>query len=126
MPAAFWFMVAVAIAAVFGFISVVVWIQARADERESLYRSETVKKIADSGNSDAALEYLRDVERADAAEARGNARIGGLVTIAIGVALMIFLYHLIPGTAVYLVGLIPLLVGVALLIASELLMKPAD
>jgi hypothetical protein len=126
MPAAFWFMVAVSIAAVFGFISVVVWIQGRTEERELLYRSETAKKIADSGNSDAALEYLRDVERADAAETRGNARIGGLVTIAVGVALMIFLYHLIPGTAVYLVGLIPLLVGVALLIASEFLMKPAD
>jgi len=126
MSSAFWFMIAVSSAAVFGFISVVVWIEGRTKERESLYRSETAKKIADSGNSAAALEYLRDVERADAARTRGKARISGLVTIAVGIALMIFMYHLIPGAAIYLVGLIPLFVGVALLIASEFLMKPAD
>ena len=126
MPAAFWFMVTVVGTAVFAFISLVVWLEARTKEREAHYRGETVKKIAESGNSDAALEYLREVERADAVRARAKARIAGLITSAVGVALMIFLHQLVSGTAVYLVGLIPLLVGVALLIASEFLMKPAD
>jgi len=126
MSAAFWFMVTVVGTAVFAFISVVVWLEARTKEREALYRSETVNKIAESGNSDAALEFLREVERADAARARAKARIGGLITTAVGIALMIFMHQLTSGTAIYLVGLIPLLVGVALLIASEFLMKPAD
>jgi len=126
MSAAFWFMVAVLGTALFTFISVAVWLEARTKEREAHYRSETVKKIADSGNTDAALEYLREVERADAVRARAKARIGGLITTAVGVALMIFLYQLASGASIYFVGLIPLLVGVALLIASEFLMKPAD
>ena len=45
--------------------------------------------------------------------------------MAVGVALMVFLHQLIGGTPVYLAGLIPLLVGVALLVASEFMMKPA-
>lgn len=126
MPAEFWFMVALAATTLFAFISVVVWLKSRTKEREAHYRSETVKKIAESGNSDAALEYLREVERADAVRARAKARIAGLITTAVGVALMIFMHQLVSGTAIYLVGLIPLLVGVALLIASEFLMKPAD
>jgi len=126
MSTAFWLMVAVLGTALFAFISVAVWLEARTKEREAHYRAETVKKIAESGNSDAALEYLREIERVDAARARAKARIGGLITTAVGVALMIFMHQLVSGTAIYLVGLIPLLVGVALLIASELLMKPAD
>ena len=114
MPAAFWFMVAVLGTTVFAFITVIVWLEARTKEREAHYRNETVKKIADSGSTADALEYLREIERADAARTRNKARIGGLVTIAVGVALMVFLHQLASGTAVYLVGLIPLLVGVVL------------
>ena len=126
MPAAFWFMVTVVGTAVFAFISVVVWLDARSKERQAHYRSENVSKITAAGDPAGALEYLRELERGDAAEARGGTRIGGLVTIAVGVGLMIFLHQLVPGTAVYLVGLIPLLIGVALLIASEFLMKPEN
>ena len=125
MSAAFWFMVAVVVTAVFAFISVVVWLGERTEEREARFRSETVNRLAESGNSDAALEYLREVDKAAAFEARTNARIAGLITLAVGVALMIFLHEIVTGTAVYLAGLIPLLVGVALLIASEFMMKPA-
>ena len=42
-----------------------------------------------------------------------------------GAALMIFLHQVAPGHAVYLVGLIPLFVGAALLIFSELFIKPS-
>ena len=39
---------------------------------------------------------------------------------------MIFMFEVAPATAVYLVGLIPLLIGVVLLIFSEFMMRPAD
>ena len=124
MPAAFWFMVAVTGTAVFAFISVAIWVEGRTKEREAHYRSETVKKIADSGNADAALEYVREVERADAVSVRNKTRLGGLVNLAVGLALMVFLHELVAGTAVYLAGLIPLFIGVVLLLASEFTMKP--
>jgi cadmium resistance protein CadD (predicted permease) len=38
---------------------------------------------------------------------------------------MVFLSQLVPGQAIYWVGLIPLLVGVVLLVFSELMM-PSD
>jgi hypothetical protein len=126
MSAAFWFMIAVVATAGIAFVPVVVWLAERTREREAHYRSETVKKIAESGNAVAALEYLREIERAEALRERRKARIGGLITIAVGAALMIFLYQLMPGTAIYLSGLIPLLVGVALLIGSAFMMKPEE
>lgn len=123
---AFWFMVAVVGTAVIALITVVVWVGERSKDREKQYRSETIKKIAESGNSDAALEYAREVDKADASRGRNKIRIGGLVTLGVGLALMVFFSQLVPETAIYLVGLIPLLVGVSLLIASEVFMKPAD
>ena len=50
--------------------------------------------------------------------------IGGLVTSAVGAALMIFLYMLVPTSAVYLIGLFPLFVGIVLLSYSGFMMKP--
>ena len=123
---AFWFMVAVVGTAVIALITVVVWVGERSKDREKQYRSETIKKIAESENSDAALEYAREVDKADASRGRNKIRIGGLVTLGVGLALMVFFSQLVPETAIYLVGLIPLLVGVSLLIASEVFMKPAD
>ena len=50
--------------------------------------------------------------------------VAGLINIAVGGGLMIFLIALVAGAPVYLVGLIPLLIGVVLLIFSELMMRP--
>ena len=125
MSAGFWFMVAVCGTATFAFITVVVWLGQRTKEREAHYRSVVVKKVAESGNS-AALEYLRETDRIEAARGRIKARLAGLITAAVGVALLIFLHELIPETKVYLVGLVPLFVGVVLLVFSELMMKPKE
>lgn len=120
----FWFLIAAIAIAGIAFVGFVVWVGERTKEREALYRSETIKKIAESGNSAAAMEFLRETEKAEAERGRTKARVGGLITAAVSVALIIFLHEIAPGTAVYLAGLIPLFVGVSLLIFSELLMKP--
>lgn len=123
MSAAFWWMVAVLGTASFAFISVVVWIAAREKEREAHYRDEMSRKIAEAGDAGPILEYVRENARADAAQMRTKARVAGLINMAVGVGLMIFLYALVAGAPVYLVGLIPLLIGVVLLIYSEFMMK---
>jgi hypothetical protein len=84
------------------------------------------RKIAEAGDSGPILEFVRANERADAAKVRLKARVAGLITFAAGLGLMIFLHQVAPTTAVYLVGLIPVFVGVVLLILSEFMMKPAE
>ena len=126
MSAAFWFMVAVTSTAFFTFISFIIWFDGRRKEREAHYRDEMARKIANAGDSGPILEFIRANQRADAEQVRLKARVAGLITFAAGVGLMIFLYQLVPTAAVYLVGLIPLFVGVVLLILSEFMMKPRD
>jgi hypothetical protein len=126
MSAAFWFMVAVASTAFFTFISFIIWIDGRQREREAHYRDEMTRKIAEAGDSGPILEYVRANARADAEQVRLKVRVSGLITIAVGGGLMIFLHQIAPATAIYLAGLIPLFIGIVLLILSEFMMKPAD
>jgi hypothetical protein len=52
-------------------------------------------------------------------------KIGGLLNVAVGVALMIFLRYLVKDAPVFLCGLIPGLIGVALL-TYVLLLAPKE
>ena len=115
----------------FSFLAVASWSKARLRERQAFYKSETIRKIAESQGGSAALEYLRESDHNAARQRREGQRVAGLVTLAVGVGVMIFLRR-VPmspdsgsDSSAYLVGLIPVLVGVALLIYSYLL-APKD
>ena len=110
----------VVIISTFSFTAVVVWLKARNREREAFYKSETIKKIAETPGAGAsgALEYLREQEKIAAQRRHEGLKLGGLVNVAIGVGLLIFLYALIPNKAICLAGLIPLFIGLALLAYS--------
>jgi hypothetical protein len=89
-------------------------------EREAYYHAEVIKKIAESGAGSApAIEYLREQERIKAVKRLGGIKLGGLINIAVGLALIPCLawltYGFERGTA-GAVGLIPLFIGVALLV----------
>lgn len=110
---------AVATIALFSFVAVVVWSQERRREREAYYKSETLKKIAEaqSPGGGSAIEYLRESEKSATRRRREGLKLGGLVTVAVGISLMIFIGAVTrhdPEPA-YLVGLIPLTIGLALL-----------
>ncbi len=126
MSAAFWFMIAVTSTAFLTFLSFIIWLDGRQKEREAHYRSEIAQKLADAGNSGPILEYVKSLERADAARVQMKSRLSGLITLATGIGLSVFLHQVAPGTAVYLVGLIPVLIGLVLLVASEWIMRPKD
>lgn len=115
----------VSVICVFTFVSIASWADARRKEREAYYKSETLKKIAESEGPGAtsALELIREEERIAVRRQRQGQRLGGVVAIAVGMALMPFLWFILdPGDkSVALVGLFPMLIGVALLFYSYVL-----
>jgi hypothetical protein len=102
---------------VFGFVSVVVWAGARRREREAFYRAEAMKKVAESagGGGAAVLDILREQERLERRRRQEAQKLGGLITIGVGIGMMIFLKPVVRHDPVYLIGTIPLLVGLAML-----------
>ena len=112
----------VGVIATFGFFGVASWASARRREREAYYRSEVLKKLADAGpdGSSAALEMFREQQRAAVGNRLEIQRLGGLISIAVGLGLMPLLKGL-AHEAVWLSGLIPALVGAVLLIYSYVL-----
>jgi len=100
--------------ALFSFLAVATWSDNRRREREAFYKSDTLKKLSEVSAETANL-LLREDERLTRRRQRESARLGGLVTVATGVGLAVFLWGIVPERRVYLLGLIPLLVGLALL-----------
>ena len=100
----------------FAFLAVASWSNSRRQEREAFYRGETLKKIveAQGAGSPVAIEFLREEERIKRQRRREGLKLGGLITLAVGIGLMIFLRAIERADPVFLVGLIPLLIGVVL------------
>ena len=124
-------LISLVLVCVFSFLAVASWSKARLRERQAFYKSETIRKIAESQGSGAALEYLRESDHNAARQRREGQRVAGIVTFAVGVGVMIFLRR-VPispdsgsDSSAYLVGVIPVLVGIALLIYSYVL-APKD
>jgi len=99
------------------FIPTVTWLENRRKEHEAFYKAETFRRLTESSGegAKAAIDLLREETRLAAIKKREGMKIGGLTNIAVGVARMIFLRALITDAPVYLCGLIPGLIGVALL-----------
>ena len=93
-------------------------------EREAYYRSETLKKVASApGGAAAVVEYLVQEDHR-AARRRGEfSRLAGMITAAAGVGMMVFLRLLDNDRPVYMVGLIPFLMGVALMVYAFGIMR---
>jgi len=102
--------------ALFSFLAVATWSDARRRERETYYTTEALKKIAESSGEGAksALEYLQEKNRESRRRRMEGMKLGGLICAGIGIGLMFFLHGVAHDEPVYLVGLMPLLVGVAL------------
>jgi hypothetical protein len=86
-------------------------------QAKAYYRAETIKKIADlqGAGADSVLTVLREEERIGARRVREGLKLAGFITCAVGLGLLIALRAIVTDIPVYLVGFIPMLVGVALL-----------
>jgi hypothetical protein len=109
--------------ALFSFLSVAAWSDARRREREAYYRNETLKKIAESSGegAKAAIELLREQNNNVTRRRVEGMKLGGLITAVVGIGVMVFLHALVHDEPVYLAGLIPLLIGLALLLYTFVL-----
>jgi len=109
--------------ALFSFLSVAAWSNARRREREEYYRNETLKKIAESSGegAKAAIELLREQNKSVTKRRLEGMKLGGLITAVVGIGVMALLHGLVNDEPVYLAGLIPLLIGLALLTYTFLL-----
>jgi len=127
VPVAAMFVPIIGSIALFSFLGVASWSGARRKEREAYYTSEALKKIAESSSEGAksAIEYLREQEKSQRRRQLEGMKLGGLITAAVGVGLMVMLRGLEHEEPAYLVGMIPLLIGVALL-AYAFLLAPKE
>ena len=110
--------------ALFSFLAVASWSDARRREREAYYKNETLKKIAESSGegASAAIELLREQEKNAVKRRLEGMKLGGLITAVVGIGVMVLLHGIANDEGpVYLVGLIPLLIGLALLVYAFLL-----
>lgn len=112
---AVFFFLSVGAVALFSFIAVASWSDSRRREREAYYKSETLKKLTETQGAAAVLDLLREEHKHADVRRREGLRLGGLVNVAVGLGLMIFLAGLVRDERLYLVGVIPLLIGAALL-----------
>ena len=110
------------------FIPLTSWIDSQRREREAFYKAETIRRLAEASGegAKAAMELLREQNRLEQTRKREGMKIGGLVNLGVGVGLMIFLRALVGNEPVYLCGLIPGLIGVALLVYAFFLAPPIE
>src|ERR1017187_6075947 len=117
----------VVIVTVFTFTAIVHWVNSRRKEREAFYKSETLRRITEASGegAKAAIELMREDERLKRIKDREGMKVGGLVLTGVGLALVIFLWAL-TGPKVALCGLIPGLIGMALLVYVYKLAAPVE
>jgi len=114
--------------ALFSFLAVATWSGERRREREAYYRAETAKRIAESqGTGNSAIEFLREEERIAAHRHTEGMKLGGLITLAVGIGICIALKGITQGNGdsnpnfAYAVGAIPGLIGLAMLVYAYVL-----
>ena len=128
-PAFVFMFLSVGAVALFGFLAVASWAGSRQQERESYYRNDMLKKVAESNTASATatIQYLQEQERATLARREAKKRegysMGGLINIGIGIALIVFLMAISHRPEVGLVGLFPLVTGIALLLHTYLMSR---
>ncbi|MFB3779159.1 MAG: hypothetical protein ACE141_16195 [Bryobacteraceae bacterium] len=110
--------------AVFGWLAVHEWTESRRKEREAFYRSETLRHYTESNQPDMLARFLAEEKAARhemRVQQRESLRLGGLVTMMAGIGLGVMLEGIEPQERLYLVGLVPFLIGLAILIYVYLL-----
>jgi hypothetical protein len=102
--------------ALFSFLAVATWSDSRRRERDAYYKSEMVRKAMEMPGATPATgqEFIRELQAIADRRRRENLKLGGLITAAVGIGIIVFLIGK-PGPQLYTLGAIPLFIGGALL-----------
>lgn len=105
---------------IYTLIAVARWANQSRRNAEAYYKSASVGKVTDQAGAAAAIELLREQESIANRRRREEYKAGAFVCMAVGMALMVFLLSLPSRGAhhAFLVGLIPFLIGLALLMVN--------
>ncbi|MGA8743499.1 MAG: hypothetical protein WB561_20075 [Terracidiphilus sp.] len=123
-----WIFLAVGAVALFGiFLPTATWMEHRRKEREAFYKADTIRRIAEAPGQggNAAVELLREQEHIASIKRREGMKIGGIINMGVGIGVTIFLFALLHGSPVFLCGLIPALIGAAMLVYVYVLAEPS-
>jgi Flp pilus assembly protein TadB len=124
-----WAFLSVGAVALFGvFLPITTWIEARRKEREAYYKAETMRRVAESSatsGSQASVEYLREMNRMAQFRTIEGLKIGGVIMIAVGIGVFGLLWF-VAGHDVAMCGLIPGLIGMAMLVYVYMLAPPVN
>jgi hypothetical protein len=123
-----WVFLSVGAVALFGvFLPITTWLESRRKEREAFYKTETLRRVSE-GSGDggkASIEFLREQNRMAQFKTLEGLKIGGLIMIGTGIGVVALLWFL-AGPAVSSCGVIPLLIGVAMLVYVYFLAAPVQ
>lgn len=123
-----WLFLSVASVAMFAvFIPLITWIGSRQKEREAFYKAETIRRVAEasSDGAKATIDLLREENRMNLIKTREGLKIGGVICLGVGIGLIAFLVRLV-GSEVALCGLIPGIIGLAMLVYVYFLAAPIE
>ena len=107
--------------ALFGFLAVASWADSRRREREAFFRHELLKKIAENpgGEAQRVIDLLHQEQTDKLQRQRNMIRLGGWVTLGTGVGLVVMLSQLVPRYGVWAIGVLPALIGLALVLHTS-------
>jgi len=110
----------------FTFLTIAVWLGNRRKEREAFYKSETLRRFTEASGegAKAAIDLLREDDRLKRIKSREGVKLGGAICTGVGLALVIFLW--IKHDHTHLIGLIPMLIGVAMLAYVYFMAVPVE
>ena len=119
---------AVGAIALFSFLSVATWSDNRRREREVYYGNESLRKMMEMSSATPAAvhEFVREQQANSARRRRENLKLGGLIVLAIGIGITIFLAPAPGPLPIHLVGMIPAVIGVAMLVYVYLMCPKVD
>jgi hypothetical protein len=109
----------------FSYLSIMAFVNGRRKERDAYYRNETVRRLTESqgAGAGAAIEVIREEDRLQIRRRVESIKLGGLVTVAVGLGVMVFFAFVNHDTREIGVSLgsVPLLVGASLLLYAYVL-----
>ncbi len=115
MDIAFWLFMAAATVASLTFVTIVVWAENRRKERQEFYKFEFRKRMVEAGKMDAGslaslMRYEHDLMMR---QGRQKLLVAGFVILGVGVGIVVGFQFI--GDSIWMLGLIPVCVGLSML-----------